>query len=340
MYFRWDRAADTASGSNTGNGSADYLRFGHYHYPSSQDVGSSYVRNIQIQKCGFAPNADKDIAASADAGLDAKNIVESAGPFNLLDPDTYYAMWNSSRNLTGRPNLGDSRLGSGFDTDQVKWFDRLLTDRNQYSIHEGKNFTGDSNRYNDIPYVDIDPNKMYLGCIWHYCHEKADTGGRNYLGTHTQTSSGSRTSTKRAYDSYATTNPYSMYPTGGEIEKGTWQLWSYWFLPSWYTDAEGLEFYNSHWCKWAGNYENGRAGNINVGNAPTYNPYSNGGNVRVARFNDNDGRLHLRWLDYYNTATINGGHHKTWWALPAVFEVDPLNFKDNGDAFSLMFKEV
>lgn len=341
LYFKWDRAADTRSGNNTGGASADYLRMGHYHYPSNQDVGTSYVRNIQVQKCGFSPNRDKDATVTSDSGIDGKNLIESPAAFNLLDPDTYYSIWSSSRNLTGRPNLGDSKMGSGFDTttDTVKWFDKVLSNRNEYSIHEGKNFSGDSNRYNDIGYVSINPDKMYLACIWHYCIEKQDGGGRNYLGTHTLNESGSRVATYRAYDSYGTTNPYCAYPEGRDIEKGTWQLWSYWFLPKWYTNEEGLDFYNKHWSKWAGNYENARAGNSNVGNAPTYNPYVNGGNVRVARFRDGDAKIHLRWLDYYNTSTQNTGHHKTWWALPGIFEVDPLNLKNNGDIFPFTIKE-
>jgi hypothetical protein len=297
-----------------------------YHMPNSNDTGTSYARNIQVQKVGFNPNTNRTPSLTFN-NLNAKEIHESPGAFNLTDPDTYWSVWNSSRNLTGRPNLGDSRYGSGFDTNSVQWFNRTLTNRNEYSIHEGKNFTGDSNRYNDVGYVNIDPNKMYVGLIWHNCIEKGD--GSNYLGGHTQ-SGGSTTSTRRAYDNYATTNPYSMYPSAGNIEKNKWSLWSYWMLPHWMTDAEGLEFYNNNWCKWAGNYENSSADN----NQKTAgNRWSNGGNIRTGRFNPTDERMHIRWLDYYNT-NIN---HKTWWALPMIMEVDPLNFKDsNGFGWNII----
>jgi hypothetical protein len=102
-------------------------------------------------------------------------------------------------------------------------------------------------------------------------------------------------------------------------------------LPHWFTDAEGLDFYNNYWCNWAGNYENASADN----NQKTAGSrWSNGGNIRVGRFNETDDQMHIRWLDYYNTAI----HHKTWWALPIIMEVDPLNFGARGaiDPWSLI----
>lgn len=297
-----------------------------YHMPNSNDTGTSYARNIQVQKVGFNPLQSRTPSLTFN-NLNAREVHESPGPFNLTDPDTYWSVWNSSRNLTGRPNLADSRLGSGFDTNSVQWFNRTLTNRNEYSIHEGKNFgTGDSNRYNDIPWVSIDPNKMYVGLIWQWCEEKGD--GNNYFGCYTTGTDGS--STKRAYDTYSTTNPYFMYPGAGAIEKKKWTLWSGFMLPHWMSDAEGLDFYNNHWCKWAGNYENASADN----NQKTAGSrWSNGGNIRVGRFNPGDTSFRLRWLDYYNTAI----HHKTWWALPMIMEIDPLNFKgENGFTWNII----
>jgi len=296
-----------------------------YHMPNSNDTGISYARNIQVQKVGFNPNTSRTPSLTFN-NLNAKEIHESPGAFNLTDPDTYYDVWNSSRNLTGRPNLGDSRYGSGFDTNNVQWFDRTLTNRNEYSIHEGKNFTGDSNRGSSIPWLNIDPNKMYVGLIWQYCHEKGD--GYNYFGCHTTGTDG--TSTRRAYDTYSTTNPYFMYPSHSSIEKQQWTLWSGFMLPHWMTDAEGQDFYDKHWCNWAGNYENGSADN----NQKTAGSrWSNSGNIQVGRFRQGDQQMYLRWLDYYNTA-IN---HKTWWALPMIIEIDPLNFKgENGFTWNII----
>lgn len=324
LYFRWDQAQDTASSSNSGGALARYLRMGHYHYPNSKDVGTSYVRNIQVQKCGFSPGRDRDITLKGVDEIDGRNIVESAGPFSLLRPDTYWTVFHSDRNLTGRPNLGDSRYGNGpFDTNTVKWFDRELTDRSHYSIHEGKDYSGDSNRYNDIGRVAVDPNKMYVGLIWQYCHEKSN--GYNYFGTHTYNSSGGTTSTLRYDGASSTTNPYSMYPAASSIEKNQWTLWSYWFLPSWFTDAEGTDFYNNYWCNWAGNYENASADNNQKTAGSRFN---NGGNIRVARLKGEDTQIHLRWLDFYNSGNTP---HKTWWALPMIIEVDPLNLGARGD---------
>jgi len=331
LYFQWDQVRDTNSGSNSGGAVARYLRFGHYHYPSSIDPGTSYVRNVQVQKCGFSPNNDRDVSLKGVDELDGWTINESAGPFSLLKPDNYWTVFHSSRNLTGRPNLSDSRYGSGpFDTNNVQWFDRELTDRTQYSIHEGKNFTGDSNRYSDIGRVDIDPAKMYIGMIWQRCIQK--TSGNNYLGTHTYNSSGGTVGTYSYAGTSNTTNPYSMYPGAGSIEKDKWTLWYYWFLPHWFTDAEGTDFYNNYWGKWAGNYENASAEN----NQRTAGSIAaNGGNIRVSRFQPSDASIHLRWLDYYNG---QGQDHKTWWALPIIMEVDPLNFGARGaiDPWSLI----
>ena len=323
LYFQWNQASDTASGSNTGNGLARYLRHGHYHYPSTIDPGTSSVRNIQIQKCGFSPNRDRDITLKGVDEIDGKKINESAGPFSLLNPDNYWTVFHSDRNLTGRPSLYDSRAGSGpFDSNTVKWFDRELTDRSQYSIHEGKNYSGDSNRYADIGRVGINPDKMYVGLIWQYCHEKSN--GHNYFGTHTYDANGGTTATLSYNSASSTTNPYSMYPYATDIEKQQWTLWSYWFLPRWFSDADGTDFYNNYWCYWAGNYENASADNNQKTAGSRWN---NGGNIRVAKFRDGDAQIHLRWLDYYNSGNTP---HKTWWALPMIIEVDPLNFGTRG----------
>lgn len=307
------------------------LGMGMYHMPNSNDTGTSYARNIQVQKCGFAPNANRDITLKGVDELDGRNIVESAGPFSLLDPDTYWTVFHSERNLTGRPNLGDSRRGSGFDTNNVQWFNRELTDRRHYSIHEGKDWgSGDSNLYSDIGRVNVDHNKMYVGLLWQYCHQK--NNGHNYFGTHTYNSSGGTTATLRYDGASSTTNPYSMYPYGTEIEKGKWSLFSYWFLPSWFTNEQGTEFYNKYWCNWAGNYENASADN---NQRTAGSRWANGGNIRVAKLKTEDTAIHLRWLDYYNQS---GSNHKTWWALPMIIEVDPLNFGANGaiDSWNLI----
>jgi len=314
-----------------------YIRYGHYHMPNSIDVGTSYVRNVTIQKCGFDPNRDRSQTLKGHDSFDGKALVESTAAFGITNPDNYWTVFHSDRNLTGRPNLGDSRTGSGFDTNNVVWFDRELTDRRHYSIHEGKNFSGDSNRYNDIGYVNIDSDKMYAAMIWMNCLQKDDTGGRNYVGTHTRNTSGSHVPTYAYSGTGNTTNPYCMYPAGQHIEKNKWSLCTYFFLPYWFTDTQGNEFYNDHWCRWAGNYENASADNNQ--RTAGYRG-ANGGNIRVSRFKQTDGSIHLRWLDYYNTASINGGEHKTWWALPMIIEIDPMDLGANGTINAFNFTET
>jgi len=261
--------------------------------------------------------------------MSARHISEHIG-FKLGDATSYYNLWASDRNLTNQPNLGDSRLGSGFDSQDVRWFDRTLTARNEYSIHEGKNLTSDSNRYNDIGYVNIDSNKMYVGLIWMNCKEK--TGGNNYFGTHTR-SNGSQVPTYAYSGTGNTTNPYSHYPAYYNIEKDKWSLMAYWFLPHWFTDAQGNEFYSKNWCRAFGNYENGSADNLTktLGSVG-----ANGGNIRVSRFKESDDQIHLRWLDYYNGTR----QHKTWWALPGIYEVDPMDIQTLGQLHGIDIKEV
>jgi hypothetical protein len=324
-----------------------------YHFTSSNTTGLAYAKDMEMQKAGFEIDTANSSVTNADRStigvnsISASYIKECPWQFGTIgDPKTYYNAWNSPANILttlnsgNPPNLGDSKLGSGFDTNNVRWFDKELTNRNEYSIHEGKNFSGDSNRYNDTGYVDIDHTKLYVACIWMNNLQKDDTGGYNYFGCHTRNSSNGTTTTQQAYSSGGTTNPYFFYPQGANIEKNKWSLMMGWMVPSNWTQTQGTNFYNKVWSKFGGYYENGRAGDTELYTsgpaAVTGSNGSNGGNVRVGQWNSTDAKFHLRWLDYYNTSTINGGEHKTWWALPAIFEVDPAYFSfTNGHANTL-----
>lgn len=314
-----------------------------YHFTSSITTGLAYSKDIQMQKIGMNyrnvgnSNYDTNYSTIGVNYVQASLIQESPWQIGAFNTEEYYRAWGSEANLLTTlnngtpPNLGDSRYGSGFDTDDVRWFDRTLTNRNEYSIHEGRNFSGDSNRYNDTSYISIDHTKMYVACIWMNNIQKDDTGGHNYFGCHTRNSSNGTTATLQAYGTGSTTNPYFFYPQGANIEKNKWSLLMGWMVPSNWTQAQGTALYNKVWSKFGGHYENGRAdGTEIVGQtgpqAVTGSVSSNGGNVRVGRWNTSDTQFHIRWLDYYNTSTINGGEHKTWWALPAVFEVDPASW--------------
>lgn len=319
-----------------------------YHFPNTITTGKAFAKGIQMQKVGYSGGANhgedytsdsKDLHVNLGVNyLRASEIREAPWQIGIIsNPNYYYTAWESSANLLttlnngSPPNLGDSRLGSGFDTNDVRFFDKTLTARNEYSIHEGRNFTGDSNRYNQTSYIAIDHTKMYVACIWMNNLQKDDTGGYNYFGCHTRNSSNGTTATLQAYSSGSTTNPYFFYPQGANIEKSKWSLLMGWMVPSNWTQAQGTTFYNKVWSKFGGHYENGRAGGTELTGssgpqAVTGSNTSNGGNVRVGRWNTTDTQFHLRWLDYYNTSTVNGGEHKTWWALPAVFEIDPAHF--------------
>ncbi len=108
---------------------------------------------------------------------------------------------------------------------------------------------------------------------------------------------------------------------------------AYWFLPHWFTDAQRNEFYNKNWSRAFGNYENASADNLTktLGSVG-----SNGGNIRVSRFKEGDDQIHLRWLDFYNGTR----QHKTWWALPGIYEVDPMDIQTLGQLHGIDIKEI
>ena len=56
----------------------------------------------------------------------------------------------------------------------------------------------------------------------------------------------------------------------------------------------------------------------------------------INRFKERDDQIHLRWLDYYN----GRASHKTWWALPGIYEVDPMDIQRLGQLHGIDIKEV
>lgn len=58
------------------------------------------VKNMQVFKCGFNPDAQRD-AASHKYHINGLNIEESPGPFRIGEPNEFEAFWNSDRNLAG-----------------------------------------------------------------------------------------------------------------------------------------------------------------------------------------------------------------------------------------------
>jgi hypothetical protein len=83
LLFKRDDAASAAASSD--GLPSNQVGSTVYHYPSSIDDGTSYIRNVQIQRCGFSPNNATKTAKMSKQVLTAPNIIEvtDAGPIRI-----------------------------------------------------------------------------------------------------------------------------------------------------------------------------------------------------------------------------------------------------------------
>ena len=184
---RLDIEIIVAKGSGTGAGSV-----------SDQGFHRVDVKNMQIFKCGFNPDAQRD-AASHKYHINGLNIEESPGPFRIGEPNEFEAFWNSDRNLAGnstsyslettnsstssnpmRPinyqykntssqNWGDSQGYFNYP----KWFDTTLQTTSDTAtwgwVHEVYNATV-NDTYNTYigptGGISVDHTKLYVAGIW------------------------------------------------------------------------------------------------------------------------------------------------------------------------------
>lgn len=296
-----------------------------YHMPSNISTGLAYCRNVQVQKCGYNPQPSTARSKMGPAVITSRKFVESPQKFSPGDPDTYWNLWSSSKNLLTGQSYGDQLTGSGTSSETVRWFDRSLTTSYQKFIHwKTTTDTSGENMYSASGFVPVDHTKMYYGAVWMYNFNK--TAGRNYVGTHTLNSSDSYISTRDQGGTYnAGTNPYFVYPVAGNITQNKWNLVDCWFLPSTFTQAEATDFYNKYWQKTHSKYNNPGNGNASV----------NEGNCPLVWMDSSVSKVLLRFLDYYNGTAVS----KTWWALPMIVEVTPMTIS-NYEMSSWHLKEV
>lgn len=306
---------DVASIAQSSDGQPENLMyFSAYHYPSSNDFGTSYFRNMQIQRCGFDPN-DVSIKSKISAQtVTSPDYVESVGSFSLYDPNTYYNIWASDKNLIRDDIISPYVTGTGAVDEDVYWFDRILTLNNQKNVMwKATDDTSGANMYRYPISKDIDSNKSYYCGIWMYNFEK--TIGNNYLGCHGYNSIGEQIGVEYATSTSTTTNPYSWVRSASGLQHNDWYLIECWMLASWMTIEDGTA--------------------INALCNKGYDINHASGALTNFRLKPETTKARPRWLDYYN----DSARSKTWWALPIMIEIDAMDILEDGKLITNKFME-
>ena len=160
------------------------------------------VKNMQVFKCGFAPDSQRD-AASHKYHVNGLNIEESPGPFRIGEPTEFEAFWKSDRNLAGDTTLYDlettnsstssspmrpinfqyqNTSSQGWGDPQgyynrPHWFDTILSNTNSGAndrqtwgwVHEVYNATVNDTYDTYIgpsSAISVDHTKVYMAGIW------------------------------------------------------------------------------------------------------------------------------------------------------------------------------
>lgn len=292
-----------------------------YHMPSNITTGLAYCKNVQVQKVGYNPQPSTARSKIGPAIITSRKFVESPQKFTPSDPDTYWNLFSSSKNLLTGQTYADNLTGSGTSSETVRWFNQNLTTSAQKFLHwKTTTDTSGENMYSASGFVSVDHSKVYYGSVWMYNFFKS--AGRNYVGTHTLNASDAYINTRDYAGTYnAGTNPYFVYPGAGEIQKNAWKLIDCWFLPSSFTQAEATDFYNKYYQRTHRVYNN-------------IDPYQSH-NCGIVWMDSNVRKIMLRFLDYYNSTSTT----KTWWALPMIIEITPMTIS-NFEISSWHLKEI
>lgn len=303
LYFRRDDAESIAVASDGGIETFVYASV--YHFPNSIDEGTSYVRNLQLQKVGFAPNTETTTKVSEHV-ISSFNIIE--GPrFHPTLPYTYYELAKSNRNLIKDYSWSRVISGEGAVDEDVRWFDYTLTNCTEKVImwKETTNTSG-QNMYRGTGWVSIDPNKYYYTAVWMYSFKKYR--GSNYVRIRTADPADTSGRVINAVNGAVCTNPYYWMNSASNIDKNKWCLIDSFILPCNSTNADGAYWSELRMSQF-GDYHNTVKG---------YNC------AAVNRFATDDTRTYMRLLDYYNDTSTT----KTWWALPLICEIPPMAIRD------------
>lgn len=307
----------------TDSNPATRIRVGVYHYPSTIDDGTSYVRNIELQKAGFSPTDTELQTRFSNYTVGTKRIVESPGTFHPNYPQEYYDLWNSDKNLDKNTAVGGLFYGTTPADEDVQWLDRTLTTNTQKFIMWKEN--GTTTGANMIKYLathDIDPNKMYYQAIWVKNFFKS--AGNIYLGTHGYNSATSNIGVYYANTGVNNTNPYSWITADESLTNDRWMLLEQWYLPSWTDNTYGTWFRS--------NVSNREFGHVD--NGGWHERYL--GTRNVWRFRTDNAQIRGRLLDYYNDVQDT----KTYFALPILVEVPVMSIGSDGTLYGNLLRET
>jgi hypothetical protein len=342
------------------------------------------VKNMQVFKCGFNPDAQRD-AASHKYHINGLNIEESPGPFRIGEPNEFEAFWNSNRNLAGnsttyslettnsstssspmRPinyqykNQSSQSWGDpqGY-YNYPQWFDNsLLTTSDTATwgwVHEVYNATV-NDTYNTYigpsAGISVDHTKVYVAGVWMRVRRNTHTnttlapnrismvagaynpgGGVSTYGT---TSSLLAHGTNYQQSIYANNFAFTDYTAGSNPGKMEWKLLSGFYLPSWMTAAERLEWREDYWGTWAGHFEHGdgASADVNMSGLTGYGLNTANAGYVAGMQNTTTKISPIVRVEQYQSTDL-------WceFAYPFVIEIDPMNINDEGNIYFWDFQE-
>lgn len=285
---------------------------------------------------------------------------------NILgQSNTYYLNTTNSSTQSNpkRPinkqyrNASDVSYGIQGEYNFPIWFNREYnqTTNSSSEFFQKECFDATVNHeYNqELGVVDVDHTKVYVAGVWVRIRRNDPPTGGGY--TPQRLSLVGRASNSGSYQqTYGTTSTLiadsknylqtilftEMGPVGTSTGNGyqEWQLLNGFYLPSWMTASERLDWKNNYWSKWAGHFEFGGGTDTSIaegGISPGYGITSNAVLGYVAGMTSNITQIRptVRIEQYQST--------DVWaeFALPFVVEIDPMNFNDEGNAYLWDFTE-
>lgn len=152
------------------------------------------VKNMQVFKCGFHPDAQRD-AASHKYHVNGLNLEESPGPFRIGEPTEFKAFWNSSRNLAGNTATYDlETTNSSTSTNPMRPINH------QYKNGSSQSW-GDPQGYYNFPtwFIDTFNSSTADSQTWGWTHEVYDATVNDTYNTYIGPTSGIAVDHRKVY---------------------------------------------------------------------------------------------------------------------------------------------
>ena len=194
--------------------------------------------------------------------------------------------------------------------------------------------------------IPVNHNKVYLVGVWVRVRENIHTNttlapNRISMVAHTYDSNNnaiSSTGTGSSLIADGQNYQQSIYADKFGYVNGSgyqnWKLINGFYLPSWMTAAERLEWKDNYWGQWAGHFEHGSTPDDNMSGITGYGLNAATAGYVCGMTSSTTGiRPELR-IEQYNSTTL-------WseFMYPFLIEIDPLNIDDQGDVWFWDFTE-